>query len=120
MKTEKLFSYGTLRLESVQIGNFGRKLTGESATLPGFSLSHVSIQDPNVVNLSGEAVHPIITPTGNHADEVKGMVFELSYEELLKADSYEVDDYKRIKAPLASGEQVWVYVAKGFPNRSDI
>ena len=36
-------------------------------------------------------------------------VFEISHAELLKADSYEVDDYMRIAASTTSGRTVWIY-----------
>lgn len=45
-------------------------------------------------------------------DQVSGMVFTVSAEELLNADAYEVDDYHRIQVRLMSGETAWVYVAK--------
>jgi gamma-glutamylcyclotransferase (GGCT)/AIG2-like uncharacterized protein YtfP len=37
-------------------------------------------------------------------------VFEITAEELAAADRYEVADYKRVAAPLASGVTAWVYV----------
>jgi gamma-glutamylcyclotransferase (GGCT)/AIG2-like uncharacterized protein YtfP len=49
--------------------------------------------------------------TGNKDNIVSGTVFELSKEELLRADKYEVDDYKRIAAKLESGCECWIYVA---------
>ena len=36
-------------------------------------------------------------------------VFEITAEELANADKYEVADYKRVAAPLASGRTAWVY-----------
>ncbi len=41
---------------------------------------------------------------------VAGTVFEITDEELASADRYEVADYKRVAATLASGRQAWVYV----------
>ena len=108
--TEKLFSYGTLRYEPVQIATFGRKLKGNPDLLVGFNLSMVEIKDENVIKTSGEAAHPIITFTGNPLDQVPGFVFDISSEELQQADSYEVADYKRINAQLRSGINAWVYV----------
>lgn len=108
--TEKIFSYGTLQYESVQMSSFGRKLTGERAILPQFTLSTLEIKDPDVIAKSGENIHPIISYTGSSADKVQGMVFDISPEELIQADSYEVSDYKRIKAELESGVWAWVYV----------
>ncbi|MBL7481083.1 gamma-glutamylcyclotransferase family protein [Legionella bononiensis] len=111
MNTEQLFSYGTLQYEKVQHANFGRKLQGNIDYLPGFELSMVEITVPDVIATSGEAFHPIISYTGNPENRVKGMVFELSIDELKRADSYEVSDYKRIKVQLDSGLSAWVYVS---------
>lgn len=108
--TEKLFSYGTLRYEAVQLATFGRKLTGNLDTLLGFNLSMVEIKDKGVVETSGDTAHPIITFTGNQTDQVPGFVFDISLEELKNADAYEVDDYKRISVQLQSGVNAWVYV----------
>lgn len=110
MNTENLFSYGTLQYEAVQLANFNRKLEGRPDNLPGFKLSMIKITDPSVIATSGEAFHPIITYTGNPTDRVNGMVFEISAEELKRADSYEVSDYKRIEVKLISGISAWVYV----------
>ena len=107
--TELLFSYGTLQHEGVQIAQFGRKLAGQVDALPGWRLQMVEITDPDVLAKSGERFHPIVTP-GRKDDRVPGMVFEITTEELAAADSYEVSDYKRVSAQLASGKTAWVYV----------
>lgn len=107
---EFLFSYGTLQLESVQFATFGRRLEGCSDALPGFAQSMVRIEDPAVVETSGEALHPIIAFTGRGSDLVPGTVFTISREELQRADSYEVAAYKRISVVLRSGTRAWVYV----------
>lgn len=111
LTTEKLFSYGTLRYEAVQLANFGRKLNGIADALVGYRLSTIQIKDPTVVATSGEAVHPILTYTGNKTDEVTGMVFDITSNELQQADKYEVADYKRIRVQLRSGIDAWVYVS---------
>ena len=108
---EKLFSYGTLRYESVQLATFGRKLKGNPDILPEFNLSMVEIIDKNVIETSGENTHPIIAFTGNQSDQVAGFVFDISLEELKRADAYEVEDYKRINVQLHSGVNAWVYVS---------
>ncbi len=74
MKTEKLFSYGTLQYEAVQLANFGRKLEGYKDKLPGFALSMLEITDPVVIATSGETFHPIVAYTGDSADAVEGIV----------------------------------------------
>lgn len=58
------------------------------------------------MSLSGEAHHLIATPSLN--DAVKGKVFEISAEELAQSDKYEVADYQRILAKMASGTAAWV------------
>lgn len=111
--SENLFSYGTLQLPAVQLDTFGRLLQGAADKLLGYKLSMVEITDPDVIKSSGKNYHPIIKHTGDTKDVVDGMVFKISKEELLAADEYEVDDYKRVCAMCDSGNNAWVYIAKG-------
>jgi Gamma-glutamyl cyclotransferase, AIG2-like len=107
----RLFSYGTLQLDQVQIATFGRSLTRWPDHLPGFSLSLIEITDPDVVATSGQTHHPIVTRTGDPQDRIAGMVFEVTAADLEQADQYEVSDYRRERFRLASGVEAWVYVA---------
>lgn len=109
--TEKLFSYGTLQYASVQQSTFGRILEGAGDVLAGYRLSVLTITDPKVLEASQAAEHPILVATGRDEDEVKGMVFDITSAELRQADSYEVEDYKRIYVQLQSGVRAWVYVS---------
>jgi hypothetical protein len=112
----KLFSYGTLQQEDVQLATFGRRLSGVSDALVGYRQSVVAIQDPEVVRTSGKTHHPIVAFTGKREDCAPGTVFEITDAELAHADAYEVAAYVRVKAPLASGLEAWVYVdARGKP-----
>ena len=45
-------------------------------------------------------------------DKVIGTVFKITSDELLKADGYEVNDYKRVEVTLESGRRSWAYVKK--------
>lgn len=110
--TEKLFSYGTLRYENVQLSTFGRKLQGVEDDLVGYRLEKVEILDPHVIALSGESVHSILVHTGDTNDKVSGVVFDITSSELEQADEYEVSDYKRVQVQLRSGTKAWVYVSK--------
>jgi len=105
-----LFSYGTLQQEEVQLGTFGRKLTGAPDSLVGFILAEVKIEDSNVIATSGKEFHPIARNTGAFNHRVPGTVFEVTEEELMHSDAYEVDSYKRVETVLASGKSAWVYV----------
>ncbi len=52
MNNQKLFSYGTLQQEEVQLATFHRKLVGGKDILSGFTLSEVFITDPDIMRLS--------------------------------------------------------------------
>ncbi|WP_433040295.1 gamma-glutamylcyclotransferase family protein [Dactylosporangium sp. CS-033363] len=106
-----LFSYGTLRDPAVQRANFGRELAGRADALPGYATRMLEITDPDVLAVSGETHHPIVVATGDGADQVAGVVFEVTDDDLVAADGYEVADYHRILVALASGVRAWVYVS---------
>ncbi|MBL1220467.1 gamma-glutamylcyclotransferase [Chryseobacterium sp. L7] len=107
-----LFSYGTLQKEQVQIETFGRLLEGEKDILTGYTMKMVEITDPEVLRKSNQKYHPILELSGDSGDEVEGMLFEVTEEEILQADEYEVDDYKRIEAVFKSGKKGFIYVGK--------
>jgi gamma-glutamylcyclotransferase (GGCT)/AIG2-like uncharacterized protein YtfP len=106
-----LFSYGTLQHENVQIATFGRVLKGSRDELVGFELQTVIIDDPKIVAMFGRAHHANLVSNGRKDSRIAGTVFEVTDAELSAADEYErPTQYTRILAPLASGEQTWVYV----------
>lgn len=106
----KLFSYGTLQQENVQLETFGRRLAGQADQLAGFVQTEIAIEDPEVVRASGKTHHPMLVFTGRPGDDVNGTVFDITDAELAQADDYEVDDYQRVSVTLVSGVQAWVYV----------
>ncbi len=108
--TERLFSYGTLQLDAVQKATFGRLLTGTPDVLPGFEQALLKIEDEKTVALSGRTHHAIVRYTGRPSDTVAGTVFAVTPEEIESADSYEVEQYKRVAVVLGSGVHAWVYV----------
>jgi len=105
-----LFSYGTLQDKAVQRANFGRELTGKPDAMTGYVQRWVEITDPDVIKTSGLAQHPIVYASYDPKDEVAGMVFEITQQELEAADRYEVSDYKRVSVLLKSGVHAWVYI----------
>ena len=108
---EYLFSYGTLQKEKVQSELFGRLLKGTKDTLNGYKLSTIEIKDESVLSKSEQQYHLIAIPSKNNSDSIEGIVLEVSEEEVLIADKYETDDYKRVKLILESRKEAWVYVS---------
>lgn len=109
---QRLFCYGTLCLEKVQLALFGRRLEGERDAVAGYVLARARIADPALIARSGAAVHPILVASGDPADEVAGTVFRIDAAELAAADAYEGPPYVRVRVPLVSGGSAWAY-AKG-------
>jgi hypothetical protein len=112
-RTVRLFAYGTLQQREVQLATYGRELEGIPDALSGYRLEPLHITDPEVVRLSGKAVHRIARETGDPADRIPGMLFQLSEAELAATDRYEVDVYARIEVTLESGARAFVYASRG-------
>lgn len=105
-----LFSYGTLQLQRVQKETFGRILEGKADVLTGYRLDELAIKDEKVKVISEESIHPIAVRTGVKENQIKGMVYDITEEELAHVDKYEVSDYQRVFETLESGARAWVYV----------
>jgi hypothetical protein len=109
-----LFSFGTLQDPAVQRSVFGRELPGAADVLRGFKLGVLTITDPEVIRLSGLSEHPLLMPSPDPADEVRGQVLAITAADLAAADEYEVDDYARTEVTLGSGTTAWVYLDKTY------
>ena len=105
-----LFSYGTLQQPEVQQANYGRLLDGTPDALLGYRLEPLTISDPDVVRVSGKAVHTIARPSGNPEDRIDGVRFTLTEAELAATDDYEVKAYARAEIVLESGVRAFAYV----------
>ena len=114
-RTIRLFSYGTLQQAEVQLATYGRLLEGAPDRLRGYRQEALTITDPDVVRLSGKAVHMIACRSGDPADGISGQVFLLTEEELAATDRYEVDANARAEVRLDSGTTAFAYVG---PERS--
>ena len=109
-ETERLFSYGTLQTESVQLSTFGRRLDGRPDALVGYRLRMIKIEDQDFVTTSGAEYHRTLEFTGNASDLVEGTVFAVTQQELEQADAYEPDGYERTEILLRSGMKAWIYI----------
>ena len=119
MDTEKLFTYGTLRNEEVQLSTFGRRLEGHADALPGYILKTIEIQDQDFVVKSGTAIHRNLQFTGDSSDFVEGTVYSVTHQELERSDAYEPAGYKRVLVQLRSGARAWVYLDKETYGNTD-
>lgn len=115
--SERLFSYGTLQLETVQLETFGRRLEGALDALAGYRVVMVRISDSEFVAKSGSAEQRSLQFSGNESDSVAGMVFDLTADELKQADAYEPDGYERVLVQMRSGTRAWVYLTKHSEHR---
>ena len=94
-----LFSYGTLQQEQVQQSAFGRRLNGLRDELAQYAPAIMPAGHANVVF------------NGDDESRVIGTVFDVTDDELARADAYEKPfDYFRRKLRLASGREAWTYV----------
>ena len=95
---EALFVYGTLQDPQVQTRVFGRIVHGQADTLPGYRKAEIAI-DGSVYPLAVEDVSGVIA----------GQVIEVTPDELVRIDAYEGSEYRRLRVPLGSGRETWVY-----------
>lgn len=105
----KLFSYGTLQEPQVQLSTFGRLLVGNAETLCEYKLSLIKIADPEIIKISNKEFHPTLTFSGNKNDEVSGVLFDVTEDELRNCDLYE-KQYKRVLVKFKSGIEGFVYI----------
>jgi len=106
-----LFSYGTLQNDDVQVSTFGRKLQGRPDYLPGFESDEVRIEDQSTARALGCTHHANVKPSQHPGACVGGTQFEVTTDELARADAFEAQfSYRRISVELASGSRAWVYV----------
>ncbi len=107
----RLFSYGTLQREDIQLSTLGRRLNGQKDQLVGYEPSLVAIADPAMAARLGKTHHNNVSATGNAASRAGGTMFEITDAELAACDAYEaLFHYRRVTAMLVSGRETWVYV----------
>jgi gamma-glutamylcyclotransferase (GGCT)/AIG2-like uncharacterized protein YtfP len=97
---ERVFAYGTLLLERVQLQVIGRVVDVCPDVLAGYRTEHVTFGGGV---FSYQRVRPA---TGSR---VTGGVLEVTQEELAHIDAYEGSDFERVRTALEDGTDVWVY-----------
>ncbi len=94
----KLFVYGTLQDPEVQLSIFGRKISSSDARLVGYKKGKVEIN---------KRIYPIAQY--DETSMLSGKLLEIDNDEILQADKYETEAYKRIKVTLEDGQDAWLY-----------
>lgn len=107
---ENLFSYGTLQKENVQLELFGRLLKGTKDVLKGYKVSPIELKDETFSTTPGET-YLVAIPSHNRNDSIEGVAYEMTPDEILLADRYEPEEYKRISVVLESGKNAWIYIS---------
>jgi gamma-glutamylcyclotransferase (GGCT)/AIG2-like uncharacterized protein YtfP len=97
-----LFVYGTLATGETLKNILSRDVLGIPATLDGYDGS-------KMVTIENES-YPAAEK--NIECSIRGLLIELTPEELEKLDVYETDAYKRKEVELIDGKKAWVYLNK--------
>ncbi|MBN2484675.1 MAG: gamma-glutamylcyclotransferase [Bacteroidales bacterium] len=98
---ERLFIYGTLRIQNLRKKLTGREITSFGTdSLSGFRLSKI---------YSEGQYYPIIIDDSSSKQIIEGEIIEVTVSELKKLDCYEGSFYKRRKVVLNSGIVAWAY-----------
>jgi gamma-glutamylcyclotransferase (GGCT)/AIG2-like uncharacterized protein YtfP len=109
-RPEYLFSYGTLQEDHVQMRLFGRILKSANDRLRHYRVCLIDNTDHMT---SGKyPYHRIAVYSEHESDKIDGTVLEVTSDELLVADKYEPDQYKRASVTLESGKEAWIYIKK--------
>lgn len=110
-----IFSYGTLQSDKIQQEVFKRILTGTSDVLHGFLLRQIEIAEYDGNGKLYQSIYPVAYRTNDPDNFVKGVLYEVTDDELRWADEYEGEHYQRKQFQLASGNTAWVYISADDP-----
>ncbi len=95
-----MFTYGTLQDPQVQLYVFDKILEGDVDFLLGFKWYKNAVYGR----------YPLVKPTSNPKEMVKGVAYKVTKADLLRCDVYETSAYQRKKFILKSGKEAWVYI----------
>src|SRR5690349_21073981 len=109
-----LFSYGTLQQKDVQLKLFGRELKMSKDILKGYQNAPIEITDEAFLKTGASKKQRIAIQTNQEKDFIEGSVLEITEDELIRSDSYEPKNYKRVEVVLESGKNAWVYAGENL------
>jgi hypothetical protein len=108
--TEYLFSYGTLQDGEVQMELFGRHLIGHTDILKGYNTTEIELNEEGFVGFREREKYLIASISDDENDAIEGTALQVTMDDLLLADEYEPEEYKREHVTLESGKQAWIYL----------
>ncbi len=97
-----LFVYGTLIDDENRKNILRRSVSGTPATLNGYD-------DSKKLIIENKSYHAAEKRSGCL---IKGLLIEITSEELEELDVYETDAYKRRQVELTNGKKAWLYINK--------
>jgi gamma-glutamylcyclotransferase (GGCT)/AIG2-like uncharacterized protein YtfP len=101
LKMIKLFAYGTLLDQKIQIELFGEKISGTMDSISGYRvIQGVKIEGIDYVTLIRDKNNTVV-----------GKVYNLTDKQLKIVDEYETSSYERILIKTNSGIDTFVYKA---------
>lgn len=104
-----LFSYGTLQQENTQQLLLQRILKGTPDTLKGYKLEKLYTANALELTNNQQNFYWRAEISDNKNDTINGMLYNVTKQELQQMDTYEGNQYRRIKTTFVSGKQGWVY-----------
>lgn len=106
------FSYDISESENLQLQHYGRKFHGTEDTLSGYTLKDTNLNGVSMSENNRTKTPQIAIKSKEMNDELKGIVFEITGEELVLTDQLAVPNSKRVLVTTNSGAEVWVYIEK--------
>lgn len=108
-KKHLIFTYEISKSNDIQLQNNGDKHNGTKDTLSGYKIH--SLDTENLTS-DDSSQNQIATKSADKSNQIEGLVFEITGEELIEVDKSEVSKSKRVMETTDLGAEVWVYVAK--------
>ena len=100
----KIFSYGTLWDENIQLEHFGQKFDVDP------DIDYMSGWDIIKVKMYGEYFK--VAVVGDNSSVVMGAIVNIPDELIDKVDEYEGNEYKRISVKTMTGNDCQMYVKR--------
>lgn len=109
-KKHLLFSYDILNSQDIQLQIYGRRLDGMDDTLSGYTLKDSNLNGSKVKDNRTRTLSQHAIKTKDPKDKVKGMLYEITGEELVQTDRHILKNYHRVLETTDSGAEVWLYM----------